>query len=487
MTLPTRTASEPLPAFPAGFVWGTATAAYQIEGAVSEDGRGPSIWDTFSHTPGAIETGETGDVACDHYHRWKEDVDLLRELGGGAYRFSVAWPRIQPTGRGAVNAAGMGFYSRLVDELLDAGITPVLTLYHWDLPQALEDVGGWRVRDTAKRFAEYATLVHGALGDRVPMWTTFNEPFCTAFIGYAEGRHAPGAKEGHGALAAAHHLLVAHGLAVTAMRDQQRRDERFGITLNLQDITPADDSTEDRAAARRLDGFINRVFLDPLFAHRYPQAEAEVWPGLTDRAFRLDGDLGLIGVPLDFLAVNTYFPSYPVAGEHAQPDPTRRTAGDIGVGEAPPEHLPRTEMGWPVEADIMRRLMARLRAEYPELPPVYITENGMACPDEIAADGVVHDQDRIAYLDGHLRSLHQAIEDGADVRGYFYWSLLDNFEWARGYAKRFGLVHIDYATLARTPKDSFAWYRDMIRAQRGRDTPLSAAKAASSRSWTSSS
>jgi beta-glucosidase len=459
--------SVAFPGFPPDFVWGVATAAYQIEGAVTEDGRGPSVWDTFCRRPGAIANGHTGDVACDHYHRWPEDLELIRDLGVGAYRFSVAWPRVQPDGTGPVNPRGMDFYSRLVDALLDAGITPFLTLYHWDLPQALEDRGGWRVRDTAERFAEYAALVHAALGDRVQQWTTLNEPFCPAFVGYAEGRHAPGVTEGQGALAAAHHLLVGHGLAVSAMRAQRHGDQRFGITLNLNDMNPASQRPEDLAAMRRIDCYINRTFLDPLLAHRYPLAEAETWPGFTERSHRLDGDLDVIGVPLDFLGVNTYFPTYAAAAPYRVEDPRARTAGDIGVTEAPPAHLPRTSMGWPVDPQIMERLVAGLRADYPSLPPVYVTENGAAFPDVVAPDGRVHDADRIAYLDGHLRSLHRAVQDGADVRGYFCWTLMDNFEWAKGYDMRFGLVRVDEATQDRTPKDSFAWYRDVVGGQAG--------------------
>ena len=450
-----------LPAFPPGFLWGAATAAYQIEGAVDEDGRGPSIWDTFSHTPGAVAGGDTGDVACDHYHRWESDLALLRDLGVGAYRFSVAWPRIQPTGSGPVNSAGLDFYSRLVDGLLANGITPALTLYHWDLPQACEDRGGWRVRETSQRFAEYAAIVHGALGDRVPLWITLNEPFVSAFIGYGEGRHAPGAREGLGALAAAHHLLVGHGLAVQAMRAQRKGDEQFGITLNLNDHRLAADTEENRAALVRAETRTNRTFTDPLLAHRYPEAEAMTWPGYTERPFRLDGDLDVIGQPLDFLGVNTYFPEFVADAPYAEPDPAKRTAVDVGFVQNPPDGI-RTEMGWPVDPAIMTGLMRWLRTQYPALPPVYVTENGAAFPDVVDADGQVLDEQRIAYLDGHLRALHAAIQEGTDIRGYFCWSFMDNFEWAHGYRPRFGLVHIDYETQARTPKASYRWYQQAI-------------------------
>jgi beta-glucosidase len=450
------------PVFPAGFVWGTATASYQIEGAVGEGGRGPSIWDTFSHTPGKTAHGDTGDVACDHFHRYGEDIRLLKELGVSAYRFSVAWPRIQPDGKGPANVEGLDFYQRLVDELGDAGITPYLTLYHWDLPQTLEDGGGWRVRDTAERFAEYAAMVHAALADRVPMWTTLNEPYCSAFIGYAEGRHAPGATEGHGALAAAHHLLLGHGLAVKAMRAQQYGDEKFGVTLNMNHVTPATDSPQDQAAAVRQELLQNRVFSDPLLAARWPAAEHDVWSPISDFSFRREGDLEIISQPLDFFGVNNYNPTYAKHSPSADQDLTQRVASDIGVVENPPAALPRTAMGWPTEPDGLRRLLTWLAAEYPNLPPVYITENGSAYADTVDQNGAVHDPDRIEYLDGHLRSVRQAIDEGVDVRGYFCWSLLDNFEWGYGYTKRFGLIYVDYETQQRIPKSSYHWFHKLI-------------------------
>ena len=453
------------PAFPPDFLWGASTASYQIEGAVDEGGRGLSIWDTFSHSPGKTARGDHGDVACDHYHRYREDVELLRGLGVGVYRFSVAWPRIQPDGKGPANVEGLDFYQRLVDELLRAGITPCLTLYHWDLPQALEDAGGWRVRDTAERFAEYAALVHAALADRVPMWGTLNEPYCSAFIGYSEGRHAPGAKEGHGALAAAHHLLVGHGLAIQAMRAQWRGPadgQRLGITLNLSHVTPATPDPADVAAAGRAELLYNRVFSDPILGGRWPAGERELWSPISDFDFRRDGDLELIGQPLDFLGLNNYFPSYakhaPTADELAE----HRVATAINVVENPPAELPRTAMGWPVEPAGLGRLLRWLRDEYPGLPPIYITENGCAYPDELDADKQVEDPQRVVFLDQHLRAVHAAIADGVDVRGYFCWSLLDNFEWAFGYAKRFGLVYVDYPTQLRIPKASYRWFREMI-------------------------
>ncbi|MBO0847872.1 MAG: beta-glucosidase [Pseudonocardia sp.] len=448
--------------FPDGFVWGTSTASYQIEGAAHEDGRGRSIWDTFAHTAGKTARGETGDVACDHYHRYREDVALMRELGAGAYRFSVAWPRIQPDGKGPANPAGLDFYRRLVDELLAAEIAPCVTLYHWDLPQALEDAGGWRVRETAERFAEYAGLVHAALGDRVPMWITLNEPYCSAFVGYAEGRHAPGATEGHGALAAAHHLLVGHGLAVRALRDQRHGDERVGITLNLSHVRPATADPADLTAAARADLLYNRVFTDPVLGGRWPDGERELWSPISDFSFRRVGDLELIGEPLDFLGLNNYFPSYAKHAPTADEDPAHRVATDIDVVENPPAELPRTAMGWPVEPDGLGRLLRWLRDRYPGLPPIYITENGSAYPDAPSEGGGVDDPARVAYLDGHLRAVRAAMADGVDVRGYFCWSLMDNFEWAYGYTKRFGLVYLDYPTQRRIPKTSFRWYRDVI-------------------------
>ena len=455
-----------LPAFPADFTWGVATAAFQIEGAATEGGRGRSIWDTFCAEPGRVKGGDTGEVACDHVHRYREDVALLAGLGVDSYRFSVAWPRVQPDGRGPVNRAGLDFYSRLVDELLTAGIRPCLTLYHWDLPQALEDEGGWRSRDTAARFAEYSAAVHAALGDRVPLWTTLNEPFCSAIVGHAQGRHAPGLRTGEPALAAVHHLLLAHGLAVQAMRAQRHGAEEFGITLNLNAVSPRTGHPDDVAAAARVEVLQNRSFTDPLLAGRYPAAEGEVWGDLTDFGFRADGDLAVIGAPLDFLGVNTYFPQYVRAAPYTEPDPARRTAADVAAVDDPPPHLPRSAMGWPVEPATMSRLMRWLRDTYPGLPPVYVTENGNSFPDVVRHDGSVPDPDRIAYLDGHLRELAAAMADGVDVRGYYVWSLLDNFEWAHGYSQRFGLVHVDYPTQRRTPKASYAWYRDAIAGSR---------------------
>ncbi|POX46701.1 beta-glucosidase [Streptomyces sp. Ru71] len=455
------------PRFPPGFVFGAATASYQIEGAAYEDGRGPSIWDTYSHTPGLVANGDTGDVACDHYHRYREDVALLRELGVDSYRFSIAWPRVVPDGSGPVNAKGLDFYDRLVDELLAAGIEPAATLYHWDLPQALEDGGGWRVRETAERFAAYTAAVAERLGDRVPRWITLNEPWCSAFLGYSVGRHAPGAREGRGALAAAHHLLVGHGLAVSALRAAGVRE--VGITLNLDRNLPASpDSPADRAAVRRADTQHNLVWTEPLFAGRYPVSEEETWGELiTGQDFRREGDLELIGQPLDFLGVNYYRPIVVADAPHREADPARRVATDNRYAEVRLEGVRHTAMDWPVAPDTFTDLLVDLRQRYGgALPPVHITENGSAEHDEVSADGAVHDADRVAYLRDHLRALRAAIDAGVDVRGYYVWSLLDNFEWAYGYGKRFGIVRVDYDTQRRTPKDSYRWYRDFIASQR---------------------
>ncbi|KAB8166513.1 beta-glucosidase [Streptomyces sp. 3MP-14] len=454
------------PTFPPGFAFGAATAAYQIEGAHDVGGRGPSIWDTYCRTPGKVADGATGDVACDHYHRYREDVALLRELGVDDYRFSIAWPRVQPTGSGPANAEGIAFYDRLLDELLAAGIRPAATLYHWDLPQALEDRGGWRVRETAERFAEYAAIVADRLGDRIPRWITLNEPFCAAFVGYAIGRHAPGAREGRGALAAAHHLLVGHGLAVRALRAAGQGE--VGITLNPDRLLPASDSAADLAAVRRAETLHNAVWFDPLFAGRYPEHEAETWGGLADGSYREDGDLDLIGAPLDFVGVNYYRPITIAAAPHREADPARRTAVDIGVEETWRDDVRHTTMGWPVVPESFTDLLVDLDRRHPNLPPLYITENGSAEADTVADDGQVHDADRVAYLRDHLAALAEAVRAGVDVRGYYVWSLLDNFEWAFGYDKRFGIVRVDYDTLERLPKDSYRWYQGLIRHHRRR-------------------
>ncbi|WP_309111608.1 GH1 family beta-glucosidase [Saccharothrix sp.] len=446
--------------FPSGFRWGVATSSYQIEGGVAEDGRGRSIWDAFCEVPGAVAGGDTGAVACDHYHRWPQDVDLLGGLGVDAYRFSVAWPRVQPTGAGRVEQRGLDFYRRLCEALLERGIEPFLTLYHWDLPQALEERGGWRSRDTALRFAEYAVVVHDALGDLVRKWTTFNEPYVSSIVGYGEGRHAPGAREGHGALAAAHHLLLAHGLAVQAMRGVDGHE--FGIVLNQSPSVPVSSSERDVAAAKRHDLLLRRQFTDPLFGGRYPADFGEVFDGVTDLSFRQDGDLEVIGVPLDYVGINYYYRQHVADAPHRDPDPATRTAIDIGIDTTRLPDVPRTAMNWPVEPFGLTETLVGLRNRYPTLPPVYLTENGCAYPDRLD----LADQERIDYLREHLAAAREAMAAGVDLRGYFVWSFLDNFEWAHGYKYRFGLVHVDYETQVRTPRASYHWYRDLVARQR---------------------
>jgi beta-glucosidase len=448
---------------PADFRWGVATSAYQIEGACAEDGRTPSIWDTYCRTPGMVAGGETGDVACDHYHRMPQDVALISSLGVDTYRFSVAWPRVQPGGRGPVNERGLGFYDRLVDELLGAGVDPWVTLYHWDLPQELEDAGGWPVRDTAYRFADYAMLVFDALADRVRTWTTLNEPWCSAMLGYHEGRQAPGRQSLPDAMHAVHHLLLGHGLAARRMRAAARTPVELGITLNLATSTPATDSLADREATRRADGLSARVYLDPLLRGRYP---ADVVDDLSARGIELpvaDGDLAIIAEPIDVLGVN-YYTSHVVSGVDAD----GRTADDEGnpVSSTVPMGRPVTAMGWEIVPEGFTELLVRLSRDYPGTPMV-ITENGAAFDDTADESGFVADADRIAYLSSHIAAVAAARERGADVRGYFAWSLMDNFEWSYGYAKRFGIVHVDYTTQARTPKQSALWYRDTIRRVRG--------------------
>jgi beta-glucosidase len=444
------------------FVWGVATSSYQIEGAVAEDGRGPSIWDTFSHTPGRVQDDDNGDVACDHYHRWAEDLDLIAGLGARAYRFSVAWPRVQPTGAGAVEQRGVDFYRRLLDGMRGRGITPFVTLYHWDLPQALEDAGGWRSRDTAERFAEYAGILADAFAEFSPYWITLNEPYVSAFVGYAEGRHAPGAPEGPGALAAAQHLLLGPGLATRELR-ARGGGSGVGITLNMSPAIPVSYSPEDAAAARRQDLSLNRLFTDPVLAGVYPDDAAQVWGDLTDFSFQRDGDLATIAAPLDFLGLNYYHRDH----VRAVPLPTTgdRAASDIGAVLIERSDVERTVMGWAVEPDGLYATLTGLRSRFANLPPIYITENGAAFPDEIGPDGEVADPRRIAFVEAHLDALSRAVADGVDVRGYFYWSLMDNFEWARGYEPRFGLVYVDYPTQRRIPKASYHWLA--ARVQRG--------------------
>ncbi|MEU6954514.1 GH1 family beta-glucosidase [Streptomyces sp. NPDC045714] len=438
-----------LNAFPADFTWGVATAAYQIEGAVAEDGRSPSIWDTFSHTPGTIDNGDTGDVACDHYHRVPEDIGLIKRLGADAYRFSVAWPRVVPGGDGPVNKAGLDFYDRLVDGLLEAGVTPFATLYHWDLPQALQDRGGWTVRETSEHFAAYASHVVERLGDRVKDWATLNEPLCSAWIGHLEGRMAPGLTDLTAAVRASYHLHLGHGLAVRAIRAASS-DARVGIVNNLSPIEPASASEADVAAARRADGHINRWWLDPILGRGYPQDMVEEYG--VELPVR-PGDLETIAAPLDWMGLNYYFRQIVTA----DPDGTAPRAKQVSV---PGARL--THMDWEVHAEGLEQLLLRLTEEY-GVQRIYVTENGSAYEDVVAADGSVHDPERVRYLEEHLAACARAVDKGAPLAGYFAWSLMDNFEWAYGYDKRFGLVHVDYATQRRTVKSSGHRYAELVR------------------------
>ncbi|KAB2592516.1 GH1 family beta-glucosidase [Streptomyces arboris] len=447
-----------LNAFPADFTWGVATAAYQIEGAVTEDGRSPSIWDTFSHTPGTIDGGDTGDIACDHYHRVPEDIGLIKQVGADAYRFSIAWPRVVPGGDGPVNKAGLDFYDRLVDGLLEAGVTPFATLYHWDLPQVLQDRGGWTVRETSEHFAAYASHVVERIGDRVKDWATLNEPLCSAWIGHLDGRMAPGLTDLRAAVNASYHLHLGHGLAVQAIRAASS-DARVGIVNNLSPIVPASTSEADLAAARRADGHINRWWLDPILGRGYPQDMVETYG--VELPVR-PGDLETIAAPLDWLGLNYYFRQIVTA------DPSGPAPGFTQVPVADARH---TYMDWEVYADGLEQLLLRLTEEY-GVERIYVTENGSAYQDTVAADGSVHDPERVAYLEEHLAACARAVAKGAPLAGYFAWSLLDNFEWAYGYDKRFGLVHVDYATQRRTVKSSGRRYAELIREHAGRHAGL---------------
>jgi beta-glucosidase len=444
----------------APFRWGVATSAYQIEGAYDEDGRTPSIWDTFSRTPGAVANGDHGDVACDHYHRMPDDIALLSGLGVDTYRFSVSWPRVQPGGRGPINP-GMAFYDRLVDETLRRGVEPWLTLYHWDLPQELEDAGGWPNRDTAERFADYAMLVFGALGDRVRVWTTLNEPWCSAMLGYAYGGHAPGRREFADGIRAAHHLLLGHGMATQRMRADaitSGREVELGITLNIGNAIPLTDRAPDRDAARRADALGARLYLDPLLRGEYPEDLVVDLASIGVEIPIQDGDLDIIAEPIDVLGVNYYtdsvFTGYDDDGNSTDADgrPIERRV---------PRGLPTTAMGWEIRPAGLTTLLTRLSADYPGIPMV-ITESGAAFEDEADENGYVEDVERTTYLADHLTAVADAQAAGADVRGYFAWSLMDNFEWAEGYSKRFGLIRVDYDTQVRTPKQSALWYREAI-------------------------
>lgn len=442
--------------FPDGFLWGAATSAQQIEGAPTAGGRGESIWDRFAATPGTIADGSDTATACDHYHLWEDDVALMRRLGLGAYRFSIAWPRIQPTGGGRPNPAGLAFYERLVDALLEAGIEPFPTLYHWDLPQALQDRGGWAERATAEAFVEYAAIVVHRLGDRVRRWVTHNEPWCIAVLGHEEGHHAPGHRDPAEALRVAHHLLLSHGWATAAIR-RERPGAEVGIVHNLCPAYAATDRDGDRDAARWFDGFFNRWYLDPLLRGAYPEdavadrVAAGHLPG-PELPFLQPGDLAAIAAPLDFLGINYYSRAVMAAGPDGRP-----RAVPPGPG------VPVTDMGWEVYPAGLREGLLRVHRDYGPRR-MYIAENGAAYDDPAGPDGRIADGRRLQYLRGHLAAARAAIADGVPLAGYFLWSLLDNFEWGHGYTKKFGLYALEPGTLRRLPRDSAAWYRDVIAA-----------------------
>ena len=438
------------------FVWGAATAAFQIEGATKADGRGESIWDRFAATEGKVAQGDTGDPACEHYYRWRDDLDLMKSLGLGGYRFSISWPRIQPTGRGPANQRGLDFYRALVEGMLERGIRPLATLYHWDLPQALEDEGGWASRDIVERFTEYAVIVFDQLGDLVSDWITHNEPWVTSFLGYAYGIKAPGVTDWPAALRAAHHSLLAHGAALGAYRDGNGTGN-VGITLDLTVAKPATASPADVAAAARLDGFHNRWFLDPVLRGSYPTDLVELYEervGAID--FVRDGDLELISQAIDFLGINFYRPNVVEAVDDGSV---------LGLAEVDQE-AEHTAMGWPVVPSALTELLVRLDRDYGGVP-FLITENGAAFDDRLDGGDVVDDERRIAYLAGHIEAVQRAREQGVDVRGYYVWSLLDNFEWEHGYGQRFGIVFVDFETQRRIPKRSALWYRDLIASNGG--------------------
>ncbi|GAA1580964.1 GH1 family beta-glucosidase [Actinomadura kijaniata] len=444
--------------FPPGFVWGAATAAYQVEGSVTADGRGPSIWDTYAHTPGRIADGSTGDVADDHYRLFAEDIRLLAGLGLNAYRFSIAWPRIVPEGTGPTNPAGLAFYRRLAETCLEHGVTPYATLYHWDLPQPLEDAGGWMVRDTAERFRDYTAVTHDALSDVIKHWMTLNEPWCSALNGYGDGALAPGRCEGANALKAVHHLLLGHGMALEAIRSSEGS---YGIALNLAPVHAASGSPADREAARRVDGLQNRLFLEPLLFGKYP-ADVLEDTGMAAWFAQHEDDLPLISAPLDFMGVNYYFPTTVTAPEGPFSDPSKPSTqpGSENV-TAIDTGLPRTHMGWPIQATGLRDILVTINSLAPDLP-LYITENGAAFPDAPTADGTVEDDGRQRYLKQHIEVVRQIVAEGLPLKGYFVWSLLDNFEWAWGFSRRFGIVYVDYATQTRTVKNSGRWLQRFL-------------------------
>jgi beta-glucosidase len=437
--------------FPSDFTWGAATASYQIEGAWNADGKGLSIWDTFAHTPGKIEDGSNGDIACDHYRLWREDISILRELGLNAYRFSISWPRILPEGRGAVNQLGLDFYDRLVEKLLYYGITPWITLYHWDLPQLLQDKGGWVNRDTAYAFAEFAGVVADRLGDRVKNWITLNEPWCSAVLGYFTGDHAPGHTDTGEAVTAGHHLLLAHGLAVPVLRERSEADTKVGVTLNFTPGYPADETQASQDALKRHELFINRWFIHPIFKGGYPP---EFAPFLEMYGVKQEpDDAKTIAVPLDFLGINNYTRELVTEGEGFPP---------LNFKSVKNDKARYTEMGWEVYPEGLYDLLTWLKREY-NPPAIYITENGAAFADTPEGD-YVQDHERVDYLAGYISQVNRAMEHGVPVKGYFVWSLMDNFEWAFGYTKRFGIIYVDFATQRRLIKDSGLWFKNTIAA-----------------------
>lgn len=439
--------------FPDGFLWGAATASYQIEGAVNEDGRGESIWDRFCHTPGNIMNGDKGDMACDHYHRYKQDIKTMKEMGLKTYRFSIAWPRIFPEGKGNLNQKGLDFYNSLVDELLENGIEPAVTLYHWDLPQKLQDLGGWARNDTTEYFADYAACVFKSLGDRVKIWITHNEPWVASFLGNTTGEHAPGLKDFSTTLQVSHNMILAHAKAVNVFRQMNIKDGKIGITLSMSPFHPASDSVEDREAAVIGDGFENRWFLDPVFKGHYPKDIIGLCQDKLGSPVIGQGDMETIASSsIDFLGINYYFRIL-----------TRKSKDSTfpGIEKIKPESGWFTEMGWEVYPEGIYELLTRVSRDYGS-PHIYITESGAAFKDNIINGGIVEDEDRLEYLKKHFAAAGRAIQDGVRLDGYFVWSLMDNFEWAFGYDRRFGLIRVDFETQERLWKKSGIWYKDVI-------------------------
>lgn len=438
--------------FPKGFLWGTSTSSYQIEGAWNEDGKGESIWDRFSHTPGKVLNNDHGDIACDHYHLWEEDLKLIRDLGANTYRFSLSWPRILPDGTGKVNQKGIDFYTRLVDRLLEYNIQPNVTLYHWDLPQALQDRGGWLNRDSVQWFSDYAELMFKHLGDRVPLWCTFNEPWVAAFLGYADGVMAPGYQDFSKGMQAAHHLLVAHASAVQKFKTLSLPG-RIGIVLNVAHHAPMTDSEADRLACERMDDYLNHIFMIPLFHGEYPQAFMD-WIG--DSAPKVEaGDLALIHNSADWLGINYYASNKMAYENHGGILKCSRTGYQEPM-------FGQTAMRWSIYPAGLTKYLLDVKQKYGDMD-IYITENGTAAFDQANADGYVNDRDRVMYIRAHLQALKDAMDQGVDVKGYYIWSFMDNFEWSWGYQPRFGIVRVDYGTQKRTPKHSYHWYTEVIR------------------------